>query len=61
VPARIYLHDCPSGDPTPAHADNSADIQMAKQIIAVASLLGIAAHHHIIVGKEGHTRKATPV
>jgi DNA repair protein RadC len=38
-------------DPTPAHAD----IQMAKQIIAVASPPGIAVHDHIIVGKEGHT------
>jgi DNA repair protein RadC len=44
------LHNHPSGDPTPSHAD----VQMTQQIIAVASPLGIAVHDHIIVGKEGH-------
>ena len=44
------LHNHPSGDPTPSQAD----IEMTKQIIAVAAPLGIAVHDHIIVGKEGH-------
>ena len=44
------LHNHPSGDPTPSHAD----VQMTQQIIAVASPLGISVHDHIIVGKEGH-------
>ena len=44
------LHDHPSGDPTPSQAD----IAMTKQIIQVASPLGIAVHDHIIVGKNGH-------
>jgi len=44
------LHNHPSGDPTPSHAD----IQMTKQIVAVASPLGIAVHDHLIVGKDGH-------
>ena len=44
------MHNHPSGDPTPSHAD----VQMTQQIIAVASPLGIAVHDHIIVGKEGH-------
>src|SRR3984893_12505732 len=44
------VHNHPSGDPTPSHAD----VQMTQQIIAVASPLGIAVHDHIIVGKEGH-------
>jgi hypothetical protein len=44
------LHNHPSGDPTPSHAD----VQMTQQIIAVASPLGIAVHDHIVVGKEGH-------
>jgi DNA repair protein RadC len=44
------VHNHPSGDPTPSHAD----IQMTQQIIEVAKPLGIAVHDHIIVGKEGH-------
>jgi hypothetical protein len=44
------VHNHPSGDPTPSHAD----VQMTQQIIAVASPLGISVHDHIIVGKEGH-------
>ncbi len=27
---------------------------MTQQIVAVASLLGISVHDHIIVGKNGH-------
>src|SRR6185437_14845212 len=48
--ALILVHNHPSGDPTPSHAD----IQMTQAIIDVAKPLGIAVHDHIIVGKEGH-------
>ena len=48
--AIILVHNHPSGDPTPSHAD----VQMTQQIIAVASPLGISVHDHIIVGKNGH-------
>jgi DNA repair protein RadC len=48
--AIILVHNHPSGDPTPSHAD----IQMTQQIIAVAKPLGISVHDHIIVGKVGH-------
>jgi DNA repair protein RadC len=44
------LHNHRSGDPTPSQAD----IHMTKQIIQIASPLGIAVHDHIIVGKDGH-------
>ena len=44
------VHNHPSGDPTPSHAD----MQMTKEIVAVAGSLGIAVHDHIIVGREGH-------
>jgi DNA repair protein RadC len=44
------IHNHPSGDPTPSRAD----IDMTRQIVAVAKPLGIAVHDHIIVGKEGH-------
>jgi DNA repair protein RadC len=48
--AVILVHNHPSGDPTPSRAD----IDMTRQIVAVARPLGIAVHDHIIVGKEGH-------
>jgi DNA repair protein RadC len=48
--AIILVHNHPSGDPTPSHAD----IQMTQAIIDVAKPLGIGVHDHIIVGKEGH-------
>ena len=47
---RRLVHNHPSGDPTPSHAD----IQMTQAIVTVAKPLGIAVHDHIIVGKEGH-------
>ena len=48
--AIVLVHNHPSGDPTPSRAD----IEMTKEIVAVASPLGISVHDHIIVGKEGH-------
>src|SRR5499427_1788710 len=48
--AIILVHNHPSGDPTPSHAD----IQMTQSIVEVAMPLGIAVHDHIIVGKSGH-------
>jgi len=48
--AIILVHNHPSGDPTPSHAD----IQMTQQIVTIASPLGIAVHDHLIVGRDGH-------
>jgi DNA repair protein RadC len=48
--ALILVHNHPSGDPTPS----SADIQMTKAIIDIATPLGISVHDHIIVGRGGH-------
>ncbi len=48
--AVILVHNHPSGDPTPSHAD----IEMTKAIVEVAKPLGISVHDHIIVGKDGH-------
>jgi DNA repair protein RadC len=48
--AVILIHNHPSGDPTPS----CADIEMTKQIIAVAGPLGISVHDHIVVGRDGH-------
>ncbi len=48
--ATVLVHNHPSGDPTPSHAD----IEMTKQIVAAAKPLGVVVHDHIIVGKQGH-------
>ena len=48
--AIILVHNHPSGDPTPSHAD----ITMTQAIVDVAKPLGISVHDHIIVGKDGH-------
>ena len=47
--AIILVHNHPSGDPSPSHAD----IRMTKAIIEIARTLEISVHDHIIVGKEG--------
>ncbi|TGV50759.1 hypothetical protein EN803_40900, partial [Mesorhizobium sp. M2D.F.Ca.ET.160.01.1.1] len=44
--AIILVHNYPSGDPTPSHAD----IEMTKEIIEAAKQLGISVHDHIIIG-----------
>ncbi|MBA2126226.1 hypothetical protein DLM45_08320 [Hyphomicrobium methylovorum] len=49
--AIVLVHNHPSGDPTPSRAD----IEMTREIVAVAKPLGIAVHDHIIVGRNGHS------
>jgi DNA repair protein RadC len=44
------IHNHPSGDPRPS----SADIAMTKEIMTIATPLGITVHDHIIVGRNGH-------
>ncbi len=44
------MHNHPSGDPTPSHAD----IDMTKEIIEAGKRLGIAVHDHLIIGKKGY-------
>jgi len=48
--AIILVHNHPSGDPTPSHAD----IQMTQAIVDAARPFAISVHDHIIVGKDGH-------
>jgi DNA repair protein RadC len=48
--AIILVHNHPSGDPTPSQTD----IEMTKQVAAVAKPLGVLLYDHIIVGKDGH-------
>jgi len=47
--ALIMVHNHPSGDPTPSHAD----IEMTKCIRTIAKPLGIELHDHVIVGRKG--------
>ncbi|MGA7330049.1 MAG: DNA repair protein RadC [Rhodomicrobium sp.] len=48
--ALILAHNHPSGDPTPS----KADIDMTRQIVDVATKLGVTVHDHIILGRDGH-------
>lgn len=48
--SRRFMHNHPSGDPSPSQAD----VQMTKQIVDIAAPLGIPVHDHIIVGTNGH-------
>lgn len=45
----ILVHNHPSGDPTPSHAD----IDMTRQIVEAGRTLKIGVHDHLVVGREG--------
>jgi DNA repair protein RadC len=47
--AVILVHNHPSGDPTPSHAD----IDMTRQIVEAGRTLKIAVHDHLVVGRDG--------
>jgi DNA repair protein RadC len=47
--AIILVHNHPSGDPTPSHAD----IHMTQTVIEAGKVFGICVHDHVIVSKEG--------
>ena len=53
--AIILAHNHPSGDPTPS----KADVDMTKQIIEVASKLGLTVHDHVVLGRDGHLSMKT--
>lgn len=46
--ALILVHNHPSGDATPSHAD----IEMTRQIIEIGKPLSIVVHDHLVVGRE---------
>ena len=48
--AIILVHNHPSDDPTPS----MDDIAMTKEVVRAASLLGIAVHDHLIIGRTEH-------
>lgn len=45
--AFILVHNHPSGDPTPSHAD----IEMTLAIRSAADVLGLVLHDHLVIGK----------
>jgi DNA repair protein RadC len=45
----ILVHNHPSGDPTPSRAD----IEMTRQVIDAARVLGLELHDHLVVGRDG--------
>ena len=47
--AMILVHNHPSGDPTPSRAD----IEMTRQVIDAARVLGLELHDHLVVGRDG--------
>lgn len=47
--ALIMVHNHPSGDPTPSHAD----IAMTREVREAGEKLGIALHDHVIVARSG--------
>ncbi|MSO65686.1 MAG: DNA repair protein RadC [Alphaproteobacteria bacterium] len=48
--AIILVRNHPSGDATPS----PADIAMTREVEAAAKTLGIAVHHHLVIGRDRH-------
>lgn len=46
--ALILVHNHPSGDPTPSHAD----IEMTRQLVDIGQPLSIVVHDHLVVGRD---------
>jgi len=45
----ILVHNHPSGDPTPSHAD----VDMTRQVVEAGRALKIGVHDHLVVGRDG--------
>jgi DNA repair protein RadC len=43
------IHNHPSGDPSPS----KADIAITQEIVKAASVMNIAVHDHLIIGRNG--------
>ena len=46
--AIILVHNHPSGDPTPSHAD----IDMTSQVETACAAIGVSLHDHVVIGRE---------
>jgi DNA repair protein RadC len=49
--ALILIHNHPSGDPSPS----KTDIQMTRQIVSLGKSPNVAAHDHLIIGRDAFT------
>jgi DNA repair protein RadC len=47
--SRQFLHNHPSGDPSPS----AADVAITRDIIAAAKPLGVGVHDHLVIGRNG--------
>jgi len=46
----IFVHNHPSGDPTPSHAD----IELNKRLVEAGDLLGITVLDHVVLGADSY-------
>ena len=46
----IFVHNHPSGDPTPSKRDR----ELTRELISAAKGVDIIVHDHIMIGKSGH-------
>lgn len=47
--ALIFVHNHPSGDPSPS----KEDMALTRQLISACRVMGLTVHEHLIVGREG--------
>lgn len=50
IAAVIFVHNHPSGDPTPSRAD----IELTDRLRQIGDLLGIPVLDHVVIGAEGY-------
>ena len=48
--AVILVHNHPSGDPSPSHAD----VQLTREIARAGAPLGVKVHDHLVIGRSRH-------
>lgn len=48
--AMIFVHNHPSGDPTPSRED----MDITRRLILACRLMGLTVHEHLIVGRDGY-------
>jgi DNA repair protein RadC len=49
--AIIIVHNHPSGDPTPSHAD----VTLTRELVEAGRHMKVAVHDHVIVGSQGQS------
>ena len=47
----VLVHNHPSGDPTPSHAD----IELTQHLLRSSKIMGIGLDDHLIIGKDSYT------